>query len=164
MSVHKAIGPRADREAKLLIVAADRNTRAMLELAFSRNGRDFQVFTAPNGRSAMLQLAIVRPDLVLLDVTSPHGDGWETLLRIRELSTVPVIALSARKDPRTTIRSLEEGADYCLTDPLSMRELRARVSSLLHRDRSADRRDSCANQPEVDTHAGGVGHVLLAAS
>jgi len=121
-------------KAKVLIVQGDRAMCTMLELALTYNGKGFQVSTAPTGRSALLQLAIVRPDLILLDLTLPDGDGWETLDRIREISTVPVIALSSVNDPEITVRSLERGADYCLAQPWRTRELRARVRVLLRRE------------------------------
>jgi len=110
----------------------------MLELAFAYCGNHYQVFSAPSGTSALLQFGIVQPDLILLDIALTEADGWETLRRLRDLSTVPVIVLSAVDEPAITIRSVEGGADYCMTGPWPIRELRARVRSLLRRDAMAE--------------------------
>jgi CheY-like chemotaxis protein len=83
VSVQNALGPGIDGEAKVLIVEQNPDRRTMLELALSYYSRESRVFTARNSRSALLQLGIVQPDLILLDLTSPDGDEWETLQRIR---------------------------------------------------------------------------------
>jgi two-component system KDP operon response regulator KdpE len=139
-------GIMAERGSKILVVDADSNRRTMVELAFSYNGHGFLVFTAPNGRSAMLQLGIVRPDLILLDVTMPDGDGLETLRRIREVSTVPVIALTSAPDDQVAVQSLEQGADCCLAQPWDVKELRARALALLRRSEGANRQVSRSNR------------------
>lgn len=122
------------RQAKILIVEADREIRTRLEFAFAYGGNGYQVFTAPSGSSALLQFGIVQPDVILLDVGPGSPDGWDTLRRLRELSTVPVIALSSQDEPAVTIKSLEWGADYCMAIPFSIHELRARVRALLRRE------------------------------
>jgi two-component system KDP operon response regulator KdpE len=85
-----------------------------------------------------MQLGIVQPDLVILDLSAPEGDGWETLRLIRNLSTVPIIALATAGEPDALVNGLACGADYCLTKPLGMKELHARVRALLRRDRLAE--------------------------
>ena len=124
---------------RLLIVEGDREARTMLELALAYAGDSYQVFSAPTGASALLQLGIVRPDLILLDITLGNGDGWDTLKRIRERSKVPIIVLSPTDAAEITIRSLERGADYCMKLPLSMVELRARVQALLRGEATAEK-------------------------
>lgn len=130
---------RAEGAARILIVQADRNLRTMLELAFAYDDSGYQVYTAPDGRSALLQLEIIRPDVVMLEVSVADGEGWVTLDRIREVSNVPVIALSVVDDPRIAIESAKRGADHFALPGPRIRELQARVRALLGQ---ADRPDT----------------------
>jgi len=117
---------------KILIVEGDPETCKELERAFSHGG--FQAFTAANRDSAMFQLALTRPDVVILDLV-PGTGGHEALSRIRELSSVPVIALTALDDTDAIIGSLNNGADHTMVKPLNVQELQARVRALIRRDR-----------------------------
>ena len=73
------------------------------------------------------------PDLVLLDVMMPDLDGFETLARIREMSSVPVIMLTVKGDEEDRIRGLDLGADDYITKPFSPRELSSRIRAVLRR-------------------------------
>lgn len=126
---------------KLLIVECDRNTRTRLELAFEYDGSSYQLFSAPSGKSALLQLSVVQPDLILLDIMLREDDGWAILKRIRQVSSVPIIVISPVDTPEITIRSLEQGANYCMMLPVSMQELRSRVQVLLRREARLDTPD-----------------------
>src|SRR5699024_7569586 len=66
--------------------------------------------TAEKGKSALLKIQELKPDVITLDIVMPVMDGLETLEKLREFSNIPVIILSARNDKRTTIRALENGA------------------------------------------------------
>jgi two-component system, OmpR family, KDP operon response regulator KdpE len=79
--------------------------------------------------------AAQRPELVILDLGLPDGDGANACKRIREFSTVPVIVLTVRRGDREAVRLLDLGADDFLTKPFSLRELDARVRSQLRRAR-----------------------------
>jgi two-component system KDP operon response regulator KdpE len=79
------------------------------------------------------QLAKTQPDLILLDIMMPEVDGWETCQRIREVSNVPIIMLTAKSQERDIVRGLEMGADDYITKPFDPSELRARIQSLLRR-------------------------------
>jgi len=83
------------------------------------------------------------PDLILLDVMMPDLDGFETLRLIRDLSTVPVIMLTAKGEEEDRVRGLELGADDYITKPFSPRELVSRVGAVL-------RRTEMAGQPVHD--------------
>jgi DNA-binding response OmpR family regulator len=74
-----------------------------------------------------------RPDLVVLDVAMPVLDGWKTLERIRELSDVPVVMLTARTTELEKTRGLRAGADDYVTKPFGRQELLARVDAVLRR-------------------------------
>jgi DNA-binding response OmpR family regulator len=75
----------------------------------------------------------VRPDVIVLDVTMPEMDGWQTLERIRDLVEVPVLMLTARDTELEKVRGLQAGADDYVTKPFGRQELLARVEVLLRR-------------------------------
>jgi len=74
-----------------------------------------------------------RPDIVLLDVSMPGIDGWQTLERIRDLTDLPVLMLTARVAELEKVRGLKGGADDYMTKPFGSQELLARVEALLRR-------------------------------
>ena len=77
-----------------------------------------------------------RPDLVVLDVMMPQLDGWETCRRIREMSTIPVIMLTARGQETDRVVGLKLGADDYVPKPFSLKELEARIEAILRRTRA----------------------------
>jgi DNA-binding response OmpR family regulator len=91
------------------------------------------VHEAPNGRDALRTFHAERPDLVILDVSMPELDGWQTLERIRELSDVPVLMLTAKAAEADRVRGLRGGADDYVAKPFAREELLARVEALLRR-------------------------------
>jgi two-component system KDP operon response regulator KdpE len=93
----------------------------------------YQVAEASNGLEALEKVRDELPDLVLLDVMMPEMDGFETLRRLREISTVPVIMLTVKSDEEDRIRGLELGADDYVTKPFSPRELASRIRAVLRR-------------------------------
>lgn len=94
----------------------------------------FQVATAGNGREALEALnGAEAVDLVVLDVMMPELDGFETLRRIRQESSVPVIFVTVRGDEADRVAGLDLGADDYLTKPFSPRELASRIRALFRR-------------------------------
>jgi DNA-binding response OmpR family regulator len=96
------------------------------------------VLEAADGRTGLRTLYSSKADLVMLDVSMPGFDGWQTLERIRELSDVPVLMLTAREAEVEKVRGLQSGADDYVTKPFGPEELLARVEALLRRPRRAD--------------------------
>ena len=92
-----------------------------------------EVREAEDGQAALRELYDMRPDLVILDVQMPGMDGWATLERIRDLSDVPVLMLTARASELERVRGLRAGADDYLVKPFGNQELAARVHALLRR-------------------------------
>jgi DNA-binding response OmpR family regulator len=88
---------------------------------------------ATDGQEALRALYDVRPDLVILDVAMPELDGFQALERIRDLSDVPVLMLTARDTEMDKVRGLRGGADDYVTKPFGRAELLARVDALLRR-------------------------------
>jgi DNA-binding response OmpR family regulator len=117
--------------ARILIVDDDAEIRLLLTELLSRAG--FQVDEAVDGKSALRKLFETPPALVLLDVTMPEMDGYQTLERIRDLSDVPVIMLTARTQELERVRGLSSGADDYVPKPFGRQELLARVQALLRR-------------------------------
>jgi DNA-binding response OmpR family regulator len=120
----------ADRRT-VLVVDDDADLRFVLGGVYERAG--FVVHTAPDGRSALRTLFDHPCDLVVLDLGLPELDGLEVLGRIRELSDVPVLLLTARTREDDKVRGLMAGADDYLTKPFGNRELVARSVALLRR-------------------------------
>jgi DNA-binding response OmpR family regulator len=113
---------------RILVVDDDTDIRALLRELLERRG--FSVAEAADGRQALQELYGGRPDLVLLDVGMPGMDGWTTLERIRELSDVPVVMLTARSAELEKTRGLRAGADDYVTKPFGRQELLARIEGL----------------------------------
>src|SRR3954451_17284086 len=113
----------------VLVVDDEVDVRTLIRLLLERAG--FDVSEASNGRDALRRLHQLGPDLVVLDVTMPDLDGWQTLERIRDLSDLPVLMLTARAPEIATGCGLKAAADNYVTKPFGRQELLARVEALL---------------------------------
>jgi DNA-binding response OmpR family regulator len=118
-------------ERHVLIVDDDDDIRTVLRGVYER--ADFIVHGAPDGRAAMRVLFEQPIDLVVLDLGLPYLDGMEVLARIREMTDLPVMLLTARAREDDKVTALMTGADDYLTKPFSNRELIARSIALLRR-------------------------------
>jgi DNA-binding response OmpR family regulator len=121
---------------RILVVDDDADIRGLVRELLERRG--FAVTEALDGRQALQEFYGGRPDLVLLDVGMPGMDGWTTLERIRELSDVPVVMLTARSAELEKTRGLRAGADDYVTKPFGRQELLARIEGLLRRTGGRD--------------------------
>ena len=119
---------------KVLIVDDEISIRRFLRVALS--GQGFTVFEAATGESALLELTMQRPDLLILDLGLPDIDGLEVTRRFREWSQTPIIILSVREQEEDKIAALDLGADDYLTKPFGMGELLARIRTVLRRSTS----------------------------
>lgn len=95
--------------------------------------RAYQVHTAANGMEALAIFNTQAIDLAVLDLMMPHMDGIELIRRIRQVSYVPIIVLSALDEEEDRIRALQIGADDYLTKPFGIKELLARMEAVLRR-------------------------------
>jgi DNA-binding response OmpR family regulator len=116
---------------RILIVDDDPDIRDLLRTMLERAG--YLVDSADDGKAALRQFYATTPDLVILDVTMPELDGWGTLERIRDLSDVPVLMLTARTAELEKVRGLSAGADDYVPKPFGRQELLARIQALLRR-------------------------------
>lgn len=102
-------------------------------LASALSQMGYEVYTAASGPEGLRQFYTLRPDLIILDLMMPDVDGWTVCERIRQVSAVPLIMLTALSQEELIIRGLDYGADDYLTKPCSLELLLARVRAVLRR-------------------------------
>jgi DNA-binding response OmpR family regulator len=110
--------------ATILMIDDDPALLRLVELNLTQDG--YTVITALHGIAGVQALERTRPAVVLLDISMPKLDGWDTCPLIREVSDVPLIMLTGRDDEADKARGLDLGADDYLTKPFGFVELRAR--------------------------------------
>lgn len=123
------------QQHQVLVVDDEPDVRSLVRLLLERAGYD--VSEAIDGRAALRHIFSDVPDLVLLDVTMPDIDGWQTLQRIRDVTDVPVIMLTAASTELEKVRGLKSGADDYVTKPFGRQELLARIDAILRRSADA---------------------------
>jgi DNA-binding response OmpR family regulator len=116
---------------RVLVVDDDGDIRLLLEELL--RGAGYIVDTAQDGRAALRVFHANPCDLVILDLSMPDLDGFETLERLRDLSDVPVILLTARSGEIDKVRGFRGGADDYVVKPFGRQELLARIEALLRR-------------------------------
>jgi len=116
---------------RVLVVDDDDDIRLLLEQLLQ--GAGYAVDTAQDGRAALRVFHANPCDLVILDLSMPELDGFETLERLRDLSDVPVILLTARSGEIDKVRGFRAGADDYVVKPFGRQELLARIEALLRR-------------------------------
>ncbi len=120
--------------ARILVVEDERDISALVAYHLTKEG--YRVRTAEGGQEALETAESERPDLILLDLMLPGFSGYDVLSDLRrrpELSDVPVVVLTARRDEADRVKGLELGADDYVTKPFSPRELILRVGAVLRR-------------------------------
>lgn len=120
------------KEKKILIVDDEREIRIMIE-KFLRKEGFFRIFTADDCTSALSFFKTDTPDIVILDVMLPDGDGFSLLSSIRQFSDLPVLFLSARGEDEDRLLGLGLGADDYIVKPFLPRELILRLMAILKR-------------------------------
>jgi DNA-binding response OmpR family regulator len=118
-------------DVKILVIEDDPDVAGLVSTLLER--ADYSVETASDGRAGLRALFERPPDLVLLDVMLPEMDGWQVLGRVREMTDVPVLMLTARDTQAERVRGLRAGADDYVVKPFGQQELLARVEALLRR-------------------------------
>src|SRR5215213_5704639 len=120
---------------RVLVIDDDEDIRGLVVELLERAG--LEVEQAPDGRAGLRAFHGRPADLVILDVSMPELDGWQTLERIRDLSEVPVMMLTARGAELERVRGLQAGADDYMVKPFGRQELVARAQALLRRRRAS---------------------------
>jgi two-component system KDP operon response regulator KdpE len=121
------------REQDKTILVVDDEPRIIEAVGMNLELEGYQVSGASNGYKALQKLTEELPDLVILDVMMPEMDGFETLRKIREVSTVPVIMLTVKGEETDKVKGLDLGADDYVTKPFRPKELVSRVKAVLRR-------------------------------
>lgn len=117
--------------AKVLIIDNEEATVNLAALLLEKRG--FEVIKAYGADEGLRKAYRFQPDLVLLDIMMPEMDGWEVCNRLRSLSDVPIIFLSAMDSPKDIVRGLNTGADDYIRKPYDSEELVARIQAHLRR-------------------------------
>ncbi|MFQ5945878.1 MAG: response regulator transcription factor [Anaerolineae bacterium] len=123
-------------EGKIILIDDDPTLLSLLRQVMEKAG--YRVHTATNGVDGLQLVFKEHPDLIILDVMMPRMDGWETARRIRELSEVPIIMLTAKDEEADKLKGFGHGVDDYVTKPFSFAEMVARVAAVLQRVRSGE--------------------------
>jgi two-component system KDP operon response regulator KdpE len=117
---------------RVLVVEDDREIRSLLHSSLGVEGFEVQTAVSVSEAAAMLEHSL--PDLVLLDLGLPDGDGIDLVRRVRRQYSLPILVISARHQEAEKVKLLDAGADDYLTKPFSVSELLARIRvALRHR-------------------------------
>ncbi len=118
-------------DTKILVIDDDPNISDLLKNYFENEG--YEVRLAGDGSEGLNMFKMYEPDIVLLDIMLPKKDGWQVCREIREMSSKPIVMVSAKNEVFDKVLGLELGADDFVTKPFDIKELSARVKAVLRR-------------------------------
>ena len=121
---------------RILFVDDDPNITELLNIYLEKEG--YEVRTAADGNEGVALFKAYSPDLVLLDIMMPRKDGWQVCREIREISSVPIIMITAKGETIDKVLGLELGADDFIVKPFDMKEVFARIKAVLRRYSNAN--------------------------
>jgi two-component system alkaline phosphatase synthesis response regulator PhoP len=127
---------------RVLVVEDEKDLQKLLKYNLEKEG--YQVLTASDGEAGLAAARREKPDLLILDIMLPKLDGMAVCRTLRQESQLPIVMLTAKKEEIDRVLGLELGADDYVTKPFSVRELLARVKTILRR--------SQATAPESGAH------------
>ncbi len=125
---------------RILVVEDEAEIRRFVCLSLARDG--FEVFEADGVQRGLIEAASRRPELLVLDLGLPDGDGVDLIRSLRTWSDIPILVLSARTDEFDKIEALDAGADDYLIKPFGIGELLARVRAQFRRRSTGPRANS----------------------
>jgi DNA-binding response OmpR family regulator len=138
----------AERKISLLVVEDDENISSAISEYFSRAG--YSVKTVEDGLMGVKTALEDPPDAVVLDLMLPKMDGLAVCRELREkVNYLPILMLTAKDDVVDKVLGLEMGADDYITKPFSLRELEARIKSVLRRSRNASSNDGSKDEAPI---------------
>jgi two-component system KDP operon response regulator KdpE len=121
---------------RVLIIDDEVQIRRLLRVALE--GAGYEIHEADAGQPGLQAVAVVRPEVIVLDLGLPDFDGLTVLKRLREWSTTPVVVLTVRDSESDKVSALDAGADDYVTKPFSTAELLARLRAAQRRARSPE--------------------------
>ncbi|WP_187653082.1 two-component system response regulator KdpE [Xenorhabdus sp. PB62.4] len=127
------------KNSTILIVEDEKEIRRFVRLALE--GENWQVFECDTLKRGLIETATRKPDLLILDLGLPDGNGIDLIEDIRQWSDIPIIVLSARDSEQDKVTALDCGADDYLSKPFGINELIARVRVALRRSSKANQLD-----------------------
>jgi two-component system KDP operon response regulator KdpE len=130
-----------------ILIEDEPQIRRFVRLALEAEG--WQVHEADSARRGLLDTGTRKPDLLVLDLGLPDGDGLDLIRDVRSWSQVPIVVLSARADEASKIAALDAGADDFLGKPFGVGELLARVRANLRRPRYAPNEHTGSSENEA---------------
>lgn len=134
--------------SRILVVDDDPDIAKLLTTILRPQG--FVVYQACDGKEGLKNAYELHPDLIILDVMMPYIDGWDACIRLRELTDVPILMLTARAAEADMLRAFTLGADDYLKKPFSRAELEARVRALLRRKKSHNENENSGSSHYAD--------------
>jgi two-component system, OmpR family, KDP operon response regulator KdpE len=141
--------------ATVLVIDDEKQIRKLLRIVLEED--HYRVLESESGKQGLSDVALRRPDVVLLDLGLPDMDGLAVLKRLREWSHVPVLILSVREGPEDKVSALDAGADDYVTKPFESSELLARLRAVQRRATSgSDEPFFRAGSLEIDFNARAV--------
>lgn len=126
-------------KGRILVIDDDPTLNSLIRQSFHAKG--YEVITALNGVEGLKLAYRSHPDIIVLDIMMPDLDGYETCRRLREISEVPVLMLTAMAAEEDLVRGFESGADDYVKKPFSLKELEMRISALIKRSSNGDSND-----------------------
>lgn len=118
---------------KVLAVDDDPDIIEAVGICFALRWPEVELVQAPDGNTALEQFEAEKPDVVILDIGLPDISGLDVCNRLREITNVPIVMLTARDSELDMVRGLETGADDYITKPFSHLELLARIKAVMRR-------------------------------
>jgi DNA-binding response OmpR family regulator len=127
---------------RVLVVDDDLDTITILKLTLRQAG--LEVEEALNSDEAIQKCILFQPDIILLDLMMPVVDGWETLMRLRQITDTPVVILSAKHTKKAVIKGLDIGADDYVAKPFYPTEVVSRIQAVLRRSNKSPQESEIA--------------------
>ena len=124
---------------KILIVEDDKYIINFISMSLKKEDYDYVIAKTCGEANALFYAN--RPDMIILDLGLPDGDGIEIIKNVREISKIPIIVVSARQEEEEKIQALDLGADDYITKPFGVMELISRVKAMLRRSQKSQEKD-----------------------
>ena len=139
----------ANSEHKQNILVVDDEPQITRVLKTTLSSQGYGVRTAADGEEALYEMKTWSPDLLITDLRMPGVDGLELCRRVRVDSRMPIIILSVKGEEAIKVEALDAGADDYITKPFSLRELEARIKSVLRRTRNGPSTDGMRDEAPI---------------